>query len=74
MPLILTVNSLFRVKVSYDEGFLRHIRASCYTRDCKREWKHGLLNDTWLSDWSRRIEKNVKHVRKAVFDTEQIIQ
>ena len=61
------------VKVSDGEAFVRHIRASCYTHDCRGEWKHGPLNDTWLSDWSRRIETNVQHVRKAVFDTEQMI-
>ena len=54
----------YRIKVDAEDGYMRHYRAS-KTNYIK---EYGpLINDTWVAEWSKRIEGKVKAVRQRLF-------
>ena len=55
----------FRIKIGSEHAYIRHYRR-CKRKPCMTEGQ-DLVNDTWMAEWSRKIQESVHSVRYRVF-------
>ena len=55
----------FRIKIGSEHAYIRHYR-KCKRKPCMTE-EQDLVNDTWMTEWSRKIQESVHSVRYRVF-------
>ena len=61
-----------RVKIDKNEGYIRHFRSCHASGGAHFPLDSLLINDTWVAEWSRRIQANVEEVRLRVLKTKSI--
>ena len=62
-----------RVKITDKEGYIRHYRGCYYTDGSHYPLQSELINDTWVAEWSRRIQVNVEEIRYHVFGSPKYV-
>ena len=61
----------FRIEIGPEDAYLRHY-IKCIKEPCMAEGQ-DLVNDTWMAEWSRKIQRSVHSVRYRVFGNSSYI-